>query len=323
MTTAEVMMKNGAFLLLLLPVYFVAGLLSGCASGGGFVDVGPFTPVEFHKGGDLRLFQRWSAIDPPGYVDIRGVFSEERHTTPGPAHDVTDTNTVGVNYGSVATVSFRQDGSVHAISVYTPHTEFVWIEGRGDIIEDDGALIEAVDAAGEVWGWVSNPMHPDNDWEYQSYGTWLSGRGRERIRAGAGAFGRRGGTGSVPTTGSATFTGGTVGQYVDGGGRLHVTNGRVTVEADFVDRSLDFTSTGTQIGVLAGGTMTPAPQLDMSGVLRFEEGRDAFGGTLMAPGLTGTSSGRFFGPNAEELGGVFTLTGSGLEHYSGAYGAKR
>ena len=40
--------------------------------------------------------------------------------------------------------------------------------------------------------------------------------------------------------------------------------------------------------------------------------------------MTGTSVGQFYGPAAEELGGVFSLRGTNsLEHYSGAYGAAR
>jgi hypothetical protein len=42
-----------------------------------------------------------------------------------------------------------------------------------------------------------------------------------------------------------------------------------------------------------------------------------------AGGLTGNSTGQFYGPNAEELGGVFLLQGSGVETYAGAYGAKQ
>jgi hypothetical protein len=48
-------------------------------------------------------------------------------------------------------------------------------------------------------------------------------------------------------------------------------------------------------------------------------------GTLTTSGgLSGNSTGQFYGPNAEELGGVFFLkAGSGVESYRGAYGAKQ
>jgi hypothetical protein len=41
-----------------------------------------------------------------------------------------------------------------------------------------------------------------------------------------------------------------------------------------------------------------------------------------ASGLSGGSGGKVYGPGAEELGGTFFLRGSGVETYSGAYGAK-
>ncbi len=49
----------------------------------------------------------------------------------------------------------------------------------------------------------------------------------------------------------------------------------------------------------------------------------AFSGNVSATGLTGSSSGQFYGPNAEELGGVFALEGTGVETYIGGYGAKQ
>lgn len=39
--------------------------------------------------------------------------------------------------------------------------------------------------------------------------------------------------------------------------------------------------------------------------------------------MNGMSSGQFYGPNAQELGGAFSLSGPDLESYAGAYGAKR
>jgi hypothetical protein len=39
--------------------------------------------------------------------------------------------------------------------------------------------------------------------------------------------------------------------------------------------------------------------------------------------MTGSSFGQFYGPNAEELGGVFRLEGAGEETYIGGYGAKQ
>jgi len=60
--------------------------------------------------------------------------------------------------------------------------------------------------------------------------------------------------------------------------------------------------------------------------LSYTAGTNSFAGDVTNGGsLSGTSTGRFYGPSAEELGGVFILqAGSGIpETYGGAYGAKK
>ena len=66
--------------------------------------------------------------------------------------------------------------------------------------------------------------------------------------------------------------------------------------------------------------------LDMTGSLSYAANSNSFKGIVATTGgLTGTSTGQFYGPNAEELGGVFSLKGTGTskENYAGAYGAKQ
>ena len=74
--------------------------------------------------------------------------------------------------------------------------------------------------------------------------------------------------------------------------------------------------------------MPNLPNLQVTGTLTYAENINSFTGPVSAFGaignMTGTSTGQFYGPVAEELGGVFSLTGDeSLEHYSGAYGAAR
>ena len=57
--------------------------------------------------------------------------------------------------------------------------------------------------------------------------------------------------------------------------------------------------------------------------MTYAAGTNTFTGNVTATGLSGTSTGRFYGPSAQELGGVFSLSGAGMEHYAGGYGAKR
>ena len=69
---------------------------------------------------------------------------------------------------------------------------------------------------------------------------------------------------------------------------------------------------------------TPAPNLDLRGTLA--PGGAYISGTLTNAGgtMSGKSDARYYGPNGQELGGVFTLrSATTVETYTGAYGAKR
>lgn len=132
-------------------------------------------------------------------------------------------------------------------------------------------------------------------------------------------------TGSaIPTSGTAIFTGKLGGIYVDAAGNDFVTASALTVNADFAARTLGVSSTGT-VKSPDLSTTSAASNLNLSGTLAYAAGTNSFAGTLTnGSTLSGTSTGRFYGPNAEELGGVFILkAGSGVETYGGAYGAKR
>jgi hypothetical protein len=130
---------------------------------------------------------------------------------------------------------------------------------------------------------------------------------------------------AIPGSGTANFTGKVVGSYVSAGGLGHTVLADLNVEADFGNQSLLFNTTNTRISA-NGETYTGNGNLDLSGSLGYGIGNNSVSGTLTTTGgtpLTGNSTGQFYGPAAEELGGVFFLQGSGVETYSGAYGAKR
>jgi hypothetical protein len=64
----------------------------------------------------------------------------------------------------------------------------------------------------------------------------------------------------------------------------------------------------------------------LNGTLTYQPGANSFQGKLTnaAGTMTGSSRGQFYGPAAQELGGVFSVkASSGTETFTGAYGAKR
>jgi hypothetical protein len=97
----------------------------------------------------------------------------------------------------------------------------------------------------------------------------------------------------------------------------------MSADIDFVARSLDFETTNTKItpDLL---TESPASTLNMTGTLNYTAGSNQFTGNVSTVGgLTGTATGRFYGPTAQEIGGTFGVTGAGVTTYGGAFGGKQ
>jgi hypothetical protein len=190
------------------------------------------------------------------------------------------------------------------------------------------ASYEIRDLTPAIWGatnrtsnaLLANPMNLG--WDYQSFGVWETGLDTTSGTFGAFSVG-------APTTDlaaiaatvpTATFGGLVGGSYVkDGVG--HAVLADLTVTANFANQSLLFGTNNTRTS-LDWTNFALNPDLDLTGTLTIKAGTNSFDGTLSTvSGLTGSSTGQFYGPTGEELGGVFFLQGNG-ETYTGAYGAK-
>lgn len=168
---------------------------------------------------------------------------------------------------------------------------------------------------------MSDPM--SQGWQYQSFGIWETGLDTTQGAFGTFSVGAPTAGSAIPTTtGIASFAGRVIGSHVNGTGVGHAVLANLTVDVDFSSQSLAFNTTGTLTSV-DWTTFTPNDGLNLSGNLSYSPGTNGFTGDLSTvSGLTGQSSGQFYGPTAEELGGVFFLQGNG-ETYTGAYGASR
>lgn len=155
--------------------------------------------------------------------------------------------------------------------------------------------------------------------EYQQFGMWEEDIGSVRRDLTLWSYGQVTPGSAVPTSGSASFTGRLVGVYVSPEGTRASAAAKVGVDANFTSRSLGFSSTGTTVGGAA------APQLDLRGTLTYSASQSRFHGSLAnaSGSLRGSTTGNFYGPRAEELGGLLSAAGNGAERYVGAYGAKR
>lgn len=178
-------------------------------------------------------------------------------------------------------------------------------------------------AAGEI-ELAANPYALG--WNYQSFGVWDSTAyaGGPR-RFGGTSFGSVTPASAVPTTGSATFVGKLGGMYVSPAGQGALATADIRVDANFSSRSLSFASTGTSV-TRDLATAVAAPNLNLGGTLTYSPASNSFTGSLANAGgtMSGSSTGRYYGPAAQELGGVFTVKSSTTaETFAGAYGAKR
>jgi len=180
---------------------------------------------------------------------------------------------------------------------------------------------------------VINPLDPPAPalaWNYQSFGYWLSFPSSTTVAAGAISFGKVTPVTGIPTSGTATYQGLSSGGYIDPSGAGFVHAAQMTSNVDFGARSVAFsTSNSTSAPLSSPVVTTPIPALNLSGTLTYAPGSNQFtglvttSGSVSDPAMAGSATGRFYGPNAEELGGVFALKGTGPQGMLGGFGGKR
>ena len=160
-------------------------------------------------------------------------------------------------------------------------------------------------------------------WDYQTFGTWVTGAGTGSGKAGNYSIGVATSGSSIPASGTATYTGSTGGRYADAGGLDYFTSSDLSAVANYATRSISLSSTGTKVtrDLLNQSTNN---NLNFTGTMTYSAASNDISGTIVTTGgLNGTTKGQFYGPSANELGGSFTATGAGLETYSGAFGAEK
>ncbi|MGR3807862.1 transferrin-binding protein-like solute binding protein [Pasteurella testudinis] len=146
-------------------------------------------------------------------------------------------------------------------------------------------------------------------------------------------------TASVPTEKSAVYKGISSGSYGKAGDYKGGTTADVTVNVDFDKRTFDFKTENTKSYALeiTGNTAKLADgvsreDLNLVGQGNWVRGKNTFEGIARTTDrkLDGILHGTFYGPNADEVGGVFGVQQkfkNGLDeprdYYIGAFGARR
>jgi hypothetical protein len=167
------------------------------------------------------------------------------------------------------------------------------------------------------------------EFNYQSYGAWAR-TNIDDVLTRAMSTGPATPGNAIPTTGTATYTGIARGFYwVNGNAQRWPTTANMNAQVDFSQREVGFATSNTTIGASTSGMdpVGPAPNFDLSGTLRYGAGNNDIRGTVTTRdnGMSGNAMARFYGPQAQEIGGVYRVDraipgGSGM---TGGFGGKR
>ena len=310
------MKTNTGMILIVLPF---AAILTGCGGGGGG-----------SSSATLGGFTSFSSTTRGQPVSLSGMSSEVTYTYNTTTAKVTglgtqsaaaDGATVGVTYNSSGAPTTEQFVSANG-------TALSFNAASGDTFGEliiNRSIDAVVSANGQNLVLSANPY--DFGWDYQTFGTWVTGAGTGSGIGGVSSVGAATAAGSIPATGTANYTGITGGRYVAANGDDYFTSSSLGAAANFTNRTLAVTSSGSQArrDLSPSGTTVSNSNLNFTGNLAYNSGSNQFTGNITTTGgLNGTMTGKFYGPTAQEIGGIFSArASSGLEGYIGAFGAKR
>lgn len=308
--------------------------LVGC---GGAANVNSVPEIPTYIKTSTILLNEEKTIDAMSVgVDIGGpIVLDSTHRRP----EVTSSTQHDIDYESQAKLSYNNDGTLNKISVITNDRSLTW--------ENSAMFVNAVDdtfgmgivvaseqpssTSGNIALFVNPAVTNSLAYNYQAFGGWLGaedlGNDLWNGYIGAMSIGTPTASVSVPSTGVSAFRGYTTGVHVsaspeDAQTQTAFTASEFLLNADFAARNLSFVTTNTNVHIY--GWLTTNSDLDLSGTLTYSPATNSFtGGVTSAGGMAGSASGRFYGPNAEEVGGLFSVSDGSVSTYTGSFGGKQ
>lgn len=288
-------------------------MLSACGGGGGGTVAAPTGVVV-----QTTPFTKWSDVQGTTNVEAKGLGKYANYTHDGGIVKTFDDIVQDSPNPQTSAVFSFDNGVLTSVSI---NSNGRLAGGLTSNLSADPDFVKALSGDSTSRAVISNPE--SGKWNYQSFGVWENGLTSTSRTVGVMSVGSP--TANFNRTGSATFAGEVVGSYIDSIGNGNTALANLTVTADFGAMTLDLATTNTRISpdVWQGQDFVSKDNLNLTGTLNIA-GNGTFSGTLTTTGgLTGGSTGQFYGPDAQELGGVFVLpaAGTSVETYSGAYGA--
>lgn len=258
--------------------------------------------AEVEEGTTTYITLRPSESNPAQRYDLR---VESRNPAEG----------VSTNYNY--SVGVNVTGSTVTELVATPHDNIRVTAAR------QGDLIKTL---------ITNDLSSSRtNLSHQVFGIWANETTTTYAEGGLFSVGVVTGATAVPPSGQATYTGvfiGMGGTLPDTTSNTYFVSARFSANVDFAARTVVVNTADTQRSqaLNSPSSWSAFPEWNISGTLNIDAGRGTFRGTVETTGSTlrGVSVGRFYGPNANELGGLLDLASSnGQTGLTGAYGGVR
>ena len=240
------------------------------------------------------------------------------------------TTAVGANWttasisqaGQGATITLTTDASGNLSSITIPAAGFTGTIGPGNFrLTDPLTLDFSYQVSTEMLpgdkSWKLSQVAAGQGLTSSAYGLWGSVGKSQPGDDGAFAIGNLTAPTSMPTTGSATFNGFTMGMGGAADGSTgYAIQGNAQIIANFTTLSVT-----TNMTNFVAHTPAPTPSIpNLTGTSTLSG--NAYAGTIFGGGLGGLINGNFYGSAAQETAGVWHVTGGGSA-YIGSFGAKQ
>jgi hypothetical protein len=266
--------------------FIVLSALAGCG-GGGLSDI--FLETDIQPSNATRTYRVSSAAT--SFDNLTGISSASVEQT---------------GQGSTVTISTDAQGIVSVVElniltggVVVFHETFSGTQPANITLD---SLVQRMRLVAD--GSVGSADVVIDTLESSLFGAWIVHEVGGDFDMGAFAGGKETPLASVPTSGSATYTGPTFGMGATGT-NLFALSGSIRIDADFAGQ--DVTSTISDIATKSIDSGASGTLADLSGSGNITGNNYAT--TLSGGALSGALTGTFYGPNAEETAGVWAVSG--------------
>lgn len=299
-----------------------SSLLIGCGGGVGSPAVKtPRTTVAFTSFADLQpnTYVVVDGMSQPLTVEVNAATAKVTSTLVGAFDDSNSSITLG--YGAYQDLDY--------VNITTPVTDLTWSEAAGDSAVDYVAILTFENAAATTGFDAADSLDPSLDWNYQTFGIWqdLSVSGNiATYKMGAISGGNQTSGLGIPDKGEADYVGLAFGYFTDTSNDAYVFTAVADAKVKFDVQSINFFTTGTAAqNIATDDEPTPNTGYNLSGTLTYSAATNNITGAVTSANsnLSGSINARFYGPAAEEMGGTFSLTGTGPQVMAGGFGMKR